>query len=163
MRHAIKFNLVMTTLIGVVTFMNAQTKTMMQTTQWTADQQAVMNAIETMGSYFPTKDLEKIVACYESNATVIFEPQQATSDQALIRQKFEKVLASSSKFTFGEHEIWIEGDIALHTAVWDMEATTPDGNIIKDRGLTVAVLRRQEDGSWLFVIDNPHGGYLLKK
>ena len=42
-----------------------------------------------------------------------------------------------------------------------MRATAPDGTKIQERGLSVAVLRRQPDGQWLMVIDNPHGQHLL--
>ncbi|MES0883117.1 helix-turn-helix domain-containing protein [Roseibium sp. SCP14] len=37
----------------------------------------------------------------------------------------------------------------------------PEGNSIKGEGLSIAVLRRQADGSWKMVIDNPHGSRLL--
>jgi ketosteroid isomerase-like protein len=44
-----------------------------------------------------------------------------------------------------------------------MTGKSPDGQEIKQSGLSVAVLRRQADGGWKMVIDNPHGGRLLSK
>jgi len=35
------------------------------------------------------------------------------------------------------------------------------GNEIGQSGLSIAVLRRQADGSWKMVIDNPHGSHLM--
>jgi len=43
-------------------------------------------------------------------------------------------------------------------APWSMAGTTSDGQEIQQSGLSVAVLRRQADGGWKMVIDNPHGG-----
>ena len=37
------------------------------------------------------------------------------------------------------------------------EARRPDGNTINFGGVSTDVLRRQQDGSWLMVIDNPMG------
>jgi ketosteroid isomerase-like protein len=39
-----------------------------------------------------------------------------------------------------------------------MTGTDPDGNDVSMTGLTSDVVRRQPDGNWLFVIDNPIGG-----
>jgi ketosteroid isomerase-like protein len=43
-----------------------------------------------------------------------------------------------------------------------MDATLPDGTKIQNGGLSVIVLRKQPDGNWLMVIDNPFGGQSLK-
>ena len=42
-----------------------------------------------------------------------------------------------------------------------MKGKTPDGQGIEQSGLSVAILRKQADGEWLMVIDNPHGQHLL--
>ena len=59
------------------------------------------------------------------------------------------------------HEVIVNGDIAIHIAPWSMTGRTPDGQDLAQSGLSVAVMRRQADGSWRMVIDNPHGGRLL--
>ncbi len=56
----------------------------------------------------------------------------------------------------------VQGDIAVHFAPWTMTGTAPDGTEIKQTGLSVAVLRKQADGNWLMVIDNPHGQHLME-
>jgi ketosteroid isomerase-like protein len=65
-------------------------------------------------------------------------------------------------FTFSDgHDVVVNGDLALHITPWNMTATAPDGQQISQSGLSVAVLRKQLDGAWKMVIDNPHGGRLL--
>jgi len=49
------------------------------------------------------------------------------------------------------------GDIALTTSKWVLEGTGPDGKPMKMEGQSAEVARRQPDGTWLFVIDNPYG------
>ena len=48
-------------------------------------------------------------------------------------------------------------DLALVIGVWSFTGTGPDGEPVKLTGHIADVLRRQVDGSWRFVIDNPWG------
>jgi ketosteroid isomerase-like protein len=42
-------------------------------------------------------------------------------------------------------------------AAWSATAPGPDGKPVTVTGNNVEVVRRQPDGTWLFVIDNPRG------
>jgi len=59
-------------------------------------------------------------------------------------------------------EVFASGDIALHIAPWKMTGQAPDGTPFDQNGLSVAVFRRQADGAWKMVIDNPNGDALLE-
>lgn len=48
-------------------------------------------------------------------------------------------------------------DLALVVGVWSFEGTGSEGGPVKLSGHSADVLRRQADGSWRFVIDNPWG------
>jgi ketosteroid isomerase-like protein len=48
-------------------------------------------------------------------------------------------------------------DLALVVGVWSFTGTGPDGDPVKLAGHSADELRRQADGSWRFVIDNPWG------
>lgn len=146
-------------LFGMTSIMsNAQTtKTMTQ------EQQNVLQAIEKMTTAFQNKDIDGVMACYEPNAVVIFEPESPVSDSNVLRKMFTEMSMLNPVFTYSGHEVFIAGDIATHIAPWTMSATAPDGTEIKQSGLSVAVLRKQKDGSWLMTIDNPHGQFLMNK
>jgi ketosteroid isomerase-like protein len=48
-------------------------------------------------------------------------------------------------------------DSALLHSAWTLATTGPDGVPINMAGTTADVVRRQADGTWRFVIDNPWG------
>jgi ketosteroid isomerase-like protein len=52
----------------------------------------------------------------------------------------------------------LEADgVALVIGVWSLAGTGPDGQSVTLTAQNADVLRRQADGSWRFVIDNPWG------
>jgi ketosteroid isomerase-like protein len=124
-------------------------------------QKQILATVETMTAAFHSADIEGVMTSYEDGATVVFEPGAPTSDPAVLKQMFQGAFTLDPQFTYSGHEVFIAGDIAVHFAPWSMTGTAPDGQTVEQSGLSVAVLRRQPDGRWLMVIDNPHGQNLL--
>jgi uncharacterized protein (TIGR02246 family) len=90
-------------------------------------------------------DAEGIAALYEDEAVMAYPPGQVTVGREAIRELWAKVLANRPHF---EPEpplpTLISGDIAL--------TSTPP----KDQaGARAQVVRRQPDGSWLRLLDQP--------
>lgn len=125
-----------------------------------SERQNVISAVESMTSAFHEGDIDRVMASYADTATIVFEPGHPTDDAAVQRQKFTELFALSPRFSYAGHEVFVTGDTAVHLAPWTMKGTTPDGQVIEQSGLSVAVLRRQSDGGWLMVIDDPHGQHL---
>lgn len=126
------------------------------------DQQAtILSTIDTMTSAFHAGDLDGILRTYEPGAVVMGEPGAPVSGTPALRAMFAGFIAAKAHFTFQGHEVIEAGDLALHLTPWRMAGVAPDGSAIAAEGLSVAVLRRQPDGTWLMVIDNPYGGALL--
>lgn len=134
---------------------SAESRTMNQ------DQQDVLTAIQTMTGNFQANDIAGVMASYEAQATVVFEPGSPVSDPALLEHMFAGMAAVNPVFDYAGHEVIVNGDIAMHIAPWSMTGTAPDGQKLAQSGLSIAVLRRQPDGQWKMLIDNPHGGRLL--
>ena len=155
------FVLLTTGLLTAVSTINAQTNESMEKQTFSSEQQEVMQVILNMTDAFNKKNLEAILASYESNAVIVFEPEQPVSGQDAITDGFRGFFAVNPKFEYSGHEIFINGDLAMHFAPWTMTGKTPDGREIKQSGLSVAVLRKQENGKWLMVFDNPIGQHLL--
>lgn len=134
-----------------------------ESTTMTKDEQNALATVEAMTAAFQNKDIASVMATYEDHATVVFEPGAPVSDHAVLEQMFAGMAAANPAFVYAGHDVIVSGDIAMHIAPWEMTATTPDGQTIAQSGLSVAVLRKQADGGWKMVIDNPHGGQLLQQ
>jgi ketosteroid isomerase-like protein len=88
-------------------------------------------------------DLEGLVALYEPEAVLRFPAGNLARGQAAIRAVYAELLASRPHFQPGRiQETLRSGDLALTSTVI---AT----------GTTAEIARRQEDGSWRWVVDNP--------
>lgn len=133
----------------------------MENKTFTLEQNEIMKVILEMTSSFHQKDLQGILASYEPNAVVVFEPEKPVSGADALTQGFRGFFTLNPKFEYSGHEIFINGNLALHLAPWTMTGKNPDGNEVKQSGLSVVVLRLQPDGKWLMVLDNPFGQNLL--
>ncbi len=104
-------------------------------------------------------DLEAMVALYEPNASfVLFDSGQIVTGRAAIREAFQGVLALKLKYTMEVKAVQSgDKDLALTSTKWSATGVDADGQPLTMSGTTVEVVRRQPDGTWLFVIDNPRG------
>ena len=105
---------------------------------------------------FAAGDLDGLMELYEDDA-VFPTPHGTSTGQAEIRTTLKAYLDSGAKLAFGETLVFLAGDVALMHTPWTMQM--PDGS--SPEGATAEVVRRQTDGSWKYVIDNPDGSALL--
>ncbi|NKZ08666.1 YybH family protein [Actinomadura latina] len=90
-------------------------------------------------------DADGVAALYEPDAVMAYPPGSQTTGRDAIRELWEKVLAARPRFEPEEPLPTLTcGDLAL-------TSTPPrDG-----AGARAQVVRRQPDGSWLRVLDQP--------
>lgn len=117
------------------------------------DKTKVIATIDRMTSAFAAGDINSIMSTYASGAVVVGEPGKPMTGDATLRNMFAEFIKAGVPFTYGAHDVVVSGDNALHLMKWT--APGPDGN--KMSSLSVAVLKRQPDGSWRMVIDHPFG------
>jgi uncharacterized protein (TIGR02246 family) len=128
------------------------------------DQKArILSTIDAMTAAFHQGDIDGIMRTYEPGAVVVGEPAKPISGTPALRAMFAGFIAAKAHFTFLGHEVFQADDLALHLTPWRMAGVAPDGTAMEARGLSVAVLRRQPDGRWLLVIDDPYGDVLLDR
>lgn len=56
----------------------------------------------------------------------------------------------------------VVNDLAMWLDQWEMTGIAPDGHSIHMTGHTSCIMKRNEDGEWLWLVDNPFGAAILK-
>lgn len=129
----------------------------------TMDHAQIQSTIDSNNAAVAASDIDAILATYEANATLLAQPGMAVTGTASLRDAFKRFTGLQPKITPVGQEVVQSGDIALHTYNWTMTGKAPDGSAIQQSGFSIIVLRKQEDGRWLVVIDNPFGATQLKR
>jgi len=103
-------------------------------------------------------DVEQVLALYEPEALLAPRPGERASGLAEIRAALSELLALGGAMQ--SRNVWCMqvGDLALLQGEWELTATAPDGTPLELSSRTAEVVRRQADGSWLYVIDHAFGG-----
>ncbi len=123
------------------------------------DEARVLSTINTMTAAFAAGDIDTVMTTYAPEAVVVGEPGQPATGETALRAMFAAFVNSGVAFTYGDHEVVVAGDTALHLMKWS--APGPDGEEMT--ALSVAVLRRQPDGGWKMVIDHPFGDGVMNQ
>ncbi len=110
-----------------------------------------------LGQAFNAGDLESMLALYEPEATFVVQPGETVTGTEALREAFSGFLALKPTFELEVKKVFGAGDLALCFADWTLTGTGPEGETVSMSGQGSDVLREQQDGSWLFVIDNPYG------
>jgi uncharacterized protein (TIGR02246 family) len=122
--------------------------------------QQILATIQAMVASFHDGDIDGIMKTYEPGAIVVGQPGVPVTGRAALETMFAGFIATKARFTFSGHDVIQTGDLAVHLTPWRMTGVGPDGGPIQGEGLSVAVLRRQPDGRWLMVIDDPYGDWI---
>lgn len=89
-------------------------------------------------------DLEGLVALYEADAVVAGTNGEVITGKEAIREFFAQILSYHPQFGAGDaRPALVQGDIAL-------TSTRLASGVV-----TAEIARRQPDGTWLWVVDNP--------
>jgi uncharacterized protein (TIGR02246 family) len=100
-------------------------------------------------------DVDGVVALYEPTATLLGLDGTRAIGHAAIRQAIAGLVALKPRMTMNVDTVVEAGDIAALYNDWHMTGIGPDGQPLEVRGHALEVVRRQADGRWLFVIDDP--------
>jgi len=91
---------------------------------------------------------------YEPHA-VLASPAGPVEGDDAIREAYRGFLAMRPTINLQTLGMNRAGDLAMMHGKWTLRGTGPDGGQIWREGRNTEAARRQPDGRWLFVIDNP--------
>lgn len=108
------------------------------------------------GEHVNAGDLEALLALYEPGCSLVRRDGGVARGHAEIRQVFERLLAMQAKMSTEIVKVVQSGpDLAMVYNDWRMSATRPDGQPVEAGGKAIEVVRRQPDGTWRFILDDP--------
>jgi uncharacterized protein (TIGR02246 family) len=131
--------------------------------QTAMDHASIQATIDANNQAVAARDMDAILATYEANATMLAQPGMPATGTAALRASFNYFLALNPKITVLNSQVVQSGDIAMHSYTWKMSGKSPDASPVEQSGLSINVLRKQSDGRWLIVIDNPFGENVLNQ
>jgi uncharacterized protein (TIGR02246 family) len=116
-----------------------------------------IETVEELLSAINTGDISGALALYEKDGVFVAEPGNIARGTEQIKAALEGFAALKPTMTAKSNNTIEGGDIVINYCSWTLTGTDPEGNAVEMEGLSTDVLRRQADGIWLLVIDNPYG------
>ena len=103
-------------------------------------------------------DLDSLMTLYEPLACFASQPGELAKSPDGIRESLRGFIDMNGKLVLKVKRVLKASDLALVISEWSFIGTGSDGKQVDITDKKSAdVLRKQPDGSWRFVIDNPWG------
>ena len=100
-------------------------------------------------------DADAVADLFEEHAILVSDPNRIVQGRAAIREGLENFLTIGPKMTLNASRVVRNGDIALLYSDWTIKGIHPDGQAFSTDIHPTHVVRRQSDGTWRIVIDDP--------
>lgn len=118
--------------------------------------------VEMLDDAFNHGDLETVLDFYEEAATVIAMPSMILRGRAQLRSFFETAMQSGLRAKQIKMRVIEAGDIALFISRWTLLQRNAAPGAAGQEFFATTVMRKQQDGSWKVLIDNPIGPAALE-
>ncbi|HEX7787038.1 MAG TPA: SgcJ/EcaC family oxidoreductase [Methylomirabilota bacterium] len=108
------------------------------------------------GEHVNAGDLEALLALYEPGCTMVRRDGSLARGHAEIREVLQRLLEMHPRMTTEIVKVVAAGDLAMVYNDWRMSGKRADGQPIEAAGRAIEVVRRQPDGTWRFIVDDPY-------
>jgi ketosteroid isomerase-like protein len=120
------------------------------------------HAVELLDRAFNDGDLEAVLSFYEESAVVIAaEPLRELRGSAELRSFFAEAIRSNQVAKQMKTRVIEVDGIALFFSRWSLSAKNNGSDMNTQIFIATSVFRRQSDGTWKILIDNPFGPLIL--
>jgi uncharacterized protein (TIGR02246 family) len=103
-----------------------------------------------------TKDLDKTVSYYSTDAIVMPPNAPSATTKEAIRSAWKEMLTSPGaaiNWKATKVEVAKAGDLAYVSGTYEETMTDASGRPVKDRGKYVEIFKKQADGTWKVIAD----------
>lgn len=97
------------------------------------------------------KDADALVALYEPTGTAVHLDGSTRTGEPALRAMVTELLSTIDHIEGRTRKVIVAGDIALTSVTWHARLAGAE----EASGTTAEVARRQPDGTWRWVIDDP--------
>ncbi|MEJ3749775.1 SgcJ/EcaC family oxidoreductase [Actinomycetes bacterium KLBMP 9797] len=105
------------------------------------------------------KDVEALVELYEPDSVTVDLQGNRLDGEAALRAMLAGLCAGVDRLEGTTRRAIVHGDLALTSSAFHGTGTGPDGKPTALSGTSAEIARRQPDGTWRFVIDDPSFGH----
>ncbi|MEN9221576.1 MAG: DUF4440 domain-containing protein [Thermostichus sp. BF3_bins_97] len=117
--------------------------------------------VQALDLAFNDLDIEGVLACYETDALMVVEPNRLARGKHELLSVFERLLAQNQQVKLHKTITLEKEDLALFLAIWEITSSERNRPNHSLSGRANTILRRQTDGLWKIAIDNVWGERLL--
>ncbi len=108
------------------------------------------------GEYANAGNIDALVALYEPRATFVPQSGEPVTGHAAIRQQLAAFEGRTMTLAMNVVKaVRASDDLAVLYNDWTGTMKGPDGATVKMAGKAIEIVRRQPDGTWRFVVDDP--------
>ena len=100
-------------------------------------------------------DLDAVMALFEPESVGLDLDGNTLRGGVAMREFLSGFLSVTRSLEGQTRKVILAGDIALISSNWRAVIVTPGGSSVTSEGTTAEVARRQADGTWRFLIDDP--------
>ncbi len=105
---------------------------------------------------FNAGNIDGLIGLYETDASFVAEPGKVVTGTAAIREVLGGFLAMKGTLALNKQTVVSAGDVVLLHGEWTLRGTDPEGKAFDMPMRSAEVVRRQPDGTWRYIIDNPY-------
>ncbi|MCW3463161.1 YybH family protein [Chitinophaga nivalis] len=106
-------------------------------------------------------DITGAMSCFDAQGTYIERDGTPIKGLPQIERAIGNLCVLRPTIKGGVSHVTIWEDLSVWLDKWEMTAISPDGHSINMSGHTSCLLKRNEAGIWLWLVDNPFGAAVL--
>lgn len=109
--------------------------------------------------YASAGDVDGLVSLYEPDGCLTGADGTTALGHEAIRAALAPFAGGDVKMRMNVVKVVRAADLAVLTNEWRATGRNPDGSPLAISGRAIEVVRRQPDGTWRFVVDDPYADF----